>query len=136
MHTTWMSAPKSLLVGPINGLQHCRVFVDQIIQRNVAAAPVAVAVVGRGMVIIVGESLANHQRMAGSIGDGRNLDGSLIRLPEEDSATAQVVVTIVQPILVIVRWRLFVDAADIGHSRAIIGETFAVVASGIRVLRE
>src|SRR4029079_16026218 len=33
MHTTWMPTAKSLLVGPIDGLQHCRVFVNQIIQR-------------------------------------------------------------------------------------------------------
>src|SRR5688500_250213 len=93
LHAARMPAAKTLLVPPGIDLDRLRRQTDEIVEWDVAAAPIAVRVERGRMTVVVRQILTNHQRLARAVGDRRNLDGPLKRLPEENSPAAQVVVT-------------------------------------------
>src|SRR6478752_5610015 len=70
---------------------------DQIVQWQIATAPIPVGVKRGRMGVIVRKVLADHESMTGTIRNGTDFHWPLERLAEEDASATQIVVAIVVP---------------------------------------
>src|SRR4051794_1837070 len=129
-----MPTAEALLVGPVLELDHIGILRDEIIERNVAAAPVAVAIVCGRVIVIVGQILADHECMAGSVDDRANLHRPLKRLAEEYAPATQIVMAVMHS-WVVRRRRLLVNATYIRNPGSVVRKSFST-SGGIHILWE